>query len=123
MTQRIPVLDPQHALKIKWIIGQSKLVISSRFHGLVSALSQGVPVIATGWSHKYQELLRDYEVEDWLFDIADQGASASSRMKELLTNPKGYTEVKNRIANNSIRHKQTAQNMWDSIFSIIGQPK
>ena len=48
----IPLVQTDDALAIKGIIGTAKVVVSSRYHGLVSALSQGVPVIATGWSHK-----------------------------------------------------------------------
>src|SRR5690554_2289223 len=32
LSERVPVLDPQQALKIKWIIGQSTVVVSSRCH-------------------------------------------------------------------------------------------
>lgn len=49
--------DPK---KLKAILGTARLVVGSRFHALVSALSQGVPTIAVGWSHKYEMLLADY---------------------------------------------------------------
>jgi hypothetical protein len=39
------------------LVGRYDLFIASRFHTLVFALSQGVPALALGWSHKYDELL------------------------------------------------------------------
>ena len=53
---------------IKSILGQMDMVIASRFHSLVFALSQGVPVLAIGWSHKYRELLSQFDAERYVVD-------------------------------------------------------
>lgn len=52
----------------KSVLGQLDLLIASRFHSLVFALDQGVPSIALGWSHKYQELLRPFGLEKFVVD-------------------------------------------------------
>ena len=53
---------------VKSILGQVDLLIASRFHSLVFALSQGIPVLALGWSHKYYELLRPFGLEEYVVD-------------------------------------------------------
>jgi colanic acid/amylovoran biosynthesis protein len=53
---------------VKALLGQLDLLIASRFHSLVFALSQGIPVLALGWSHKYQELLRPFGLEEFIID-------------------------------------------------------
>ena len=51
---------------IKSMLSHIELLISSRFHSLVFALSSGIPVMAIGWSHKYVELLRPFGLNDYV---------------------------------------------------------
>jgi polysaccharide pyruvyl transferase WcaK-like protein len=39
------------------IEGHMDLMIGSRFHSCVFALSAGIPAVALGWTHKYPELM------------------------------------------------------------------
>ena len=55
-----PVLSGLSGVDCKDIIGRSKIVISSRYHGVVSGLTQGVPTLSTSWSHKYEQLLAEH---------------------------------------------------------------
>ena len=52
------------AIAMKAVIGQSSCVLTSRYHALVGALSQSIPAVALGWSHKYEEVLRIYGLQD-----------------------------------------------------------
>ena len=67
--QNIRIIYENHALRIKGIIGACDGVISSRFHGLVSALSQGIPALSTGWSHKYKMLFKDYGFPEGVLSV------------------------------------------------------
>jgi colanic acid/amylovoran biosynthesis protein len=57
------------ARTLKTALGRAEMVLASRFHALVSALSLGVPAVATSWSFKYQELMSDFGVPDHLVEV------------------------------------------------------
>lgn len=52
--------DPAEA---KEVLAAAGLVVASRYHALVGALSSGVPAIGTSWAHKYEELFREFGLE------------------------------------------------------------
>lgn len=43
-------------------------VIASRYHSAVFSLSYNIPAFCLGWSHKYQELMNLYGLEDYYLD-------------------------------------------------------
>ncbi len=54
--------EPLYAGQLKQLIGSAKLVVTARFHAMISSLATRVPVVVTGWSHKYQEVLDELDV-------------------------------------------------------------
>ena len=63
--------DPRFA---RAIIGMSEVFIACRFHSLIAALSQAVPVITIGWSHKYQEAASPFLMEPYTMDYSHMNA-------------------------------------------------
>jgi polysaccharide pyruvyl transferase WcaK-like protein len=115
----IPVVREDDPLKVKGILGQCDATLGSRFHGLASALSQGVPALATGWSHKYQMLFEDYGFSEGMLDVrADAGEIR--RKLDLIIDPQSRSAISQAIAQRSGLLKQAAEDMWRQVFDVIG---
>lgn len=108
----LPILTNLTGLDIKSIIKNAKLVISGRYHGVVSGLTQGVPTLCTGWSHKYAELLKEHKCDDNFLEV-DKINVSISKVKDALTNPKAY--ISKVGCEEEIEKK--ANEMWKRIFS------
>jgi polysaccharide pyruvyl transferase WcaK-like protein len=113
-----PILAPQDPKEIKMAIGCCAAVLTSRFHGFASALFQGIPAIATSWSHKYEELALEFCVPDSVLRVLD----ASSTVESLKTmgDPIASAELRNRISMQSKRIKEDIRSMWVEIEKLAG---
>lgn len=112
----IPIVKETDALHIKGILGTCDATIGSRFHGLVSALSQGVPSLATGWSHKYLRLFEDYGFKDGVVTILD-GDEELHRKIDLLLKPETAEPLKQQLTEKSQHLKKLSEEMWDLAFA------
>lgn len=115
----IPVLTVDDPLEIKGILGACRATIGSRFHGLVSALSQGVPSLATGWSHKYVELLDDYGFPEGVVSVVGEDGGALEDRLEMLVDPERHAKLRATLLENSERLKQRSEEMWATVFGVL----
>lgn len=111
----LEILIYDSPVDIKGVIGKSNILVSSRFHGLVSALSQGVPCVATGWSHKYKMLMNDYGVEEYL--VAD--IKESDNCINTLLDKNKYNSIVQTIIKNGKEQKVKSELMWNKVFEKI----
>ena len=80
-------LDPR---SLRAIAGSADLVITGRFHGMVSSLEVGTIPVVIGWSHKYGEVLDQ-------FGVPDQGIAV-----EDLTSDRLVTLVEHSLADRAV---------------------
>jgi len=114
----VDIIQEVDALAIKGIIGLCSGVISSRYHGLVSALSQGIPALATSWSHKYKMLFEEYGIPDCCLSVSVE-PEVLNRHLEKITNENSRREIITHITNASAIYKEQAEMMWHKVFSVI----
>lgn len=57
--------------EIKNHIAGCELLVASRYHSCVAALSSCTPLLVVGWHYKYEELMHSYRQDAWLLSEAD----------------------------------------------------
>jgi len=114
----INIIEEADALKVKGIIGKSDAVIGSRFHSLVSALSQSIPTLGTSWSHKYKMLFEDYSYVVGLIDI-DSNSETIYKKIDMIIDKDSRCEIKDNLSVESSKLKKMSIEMWSKVFKIL----
>lgn len=112
----IITVDDPWALKGE--IAQASLLVGSRYHALVAALSCGVPTLAVGWSHKYSELMDEFECGDCLFAADSDGLALSQRALFLLDEANNHDQ-RDRLRKIAQEKKLMVSKMWDDVADIL----
>ncbi|MGI5310044.1 polysaccharide pyruvyl transferase family protein [Rheinheimera sp. WS51] len=110
--QIVQIEDP---LAVKAFIGKAELAISSRFHGAINALSQGVPCIATSWSHKYHAMMSDFGMAEYCVEqLTEQNLLAS--LQQVLEHK---TALSLTLKQKATELKQKNAAMWQRLYQVI----
>jgi polysaccharide pyruvyl transferase WcaK-like protein len=103
--KNISIIDSanMNGSQLKTIIAGCEVMIASRYHSCVAALSAGVPLLVIGWHYKYTELLNLYKQEQWILShlnctskqlIKTFDALWENRDKERHVIKEQYTDIK-----------------------------
>ena len=120
MEPRPDAVVERDPVRLKAMIGSSHAVVSGRYHALASALALGVPVLATGWSHKYRALLEEYGVPDAMADTAAPRSETARRIDALVDSE---TRPGRRIRLLAIagRREAAVKGMWREVRAVIDE--
>lgn len=119
LERRVEVIEESNPLVLQQIISRSVLLIGSRFHALVSALSSGVPVLVTGWSHKYEMLLKDFGCPDSVVDPAEADDVLREKV-QLHLKAEFQESMRKKLLPTRTSMVATIEKMWQRVDAIIG---
>ena len=105
-----------NALQVKGLIASAYMVVTSRFHGLASALNSCVPALATSWSHKYEELYKDYALDGFVLPIESLDL-AIARIQELLPE-KANLRIRQHLSLQVCKVREETNRMWEEIWRL-----
>lgn len=114
----LEVVSGLDGVELKGLIGSAPLVVSGRYHAVVSALSQGVPTVIHGWSHKYEHVAADFGAPELLADpLGDPGDSI-----RLIRHILDEDDLRPRIAAAASDVKAEIELMWSEIRQDLRSP-
>jgi len=118
--QDVPIVEEKNPLFIKGIIGQCDYLFSSRYHGIINGLSQGVITLGTQWSHKYKYLFNDYNFPEGLIDINISMYHLTKQLNEIIDGEK-TNGIREKIQQSSLDQKKQSEQMWDKVVRVLTQ--
>lgn len=112
----IEVFSDLDAKQTKGIISQSYAVVSSRYHGVASAINQSIPCLATSWSHKYRELFNDFGLdEDFVLKIDCSDEELFTKLNTVL-NFESNKSISQILKIRKDENLKNVNEMWNSAF-------
>ena len=116
LDQPISVVTETNPLAVKGIIGSSRAVLCSRYHGCISALTQGIPCIGTSWSHKYELLYKQYQAGELLLEPA---VTTEKLQRMIDLSLETDSQISKSIALEALALKVKSAAMWEDLQSIV----
>lgn len=103
---------------LKGFLGGAEVVVGSRFHSLVAALSMGVPSLAMGWGHKYEMLLEDFGLPEMTYGPTEPESALLDRFERLAGG--GHDAAADVIVERREQMRAVNAVMWDEVAELLG---
>jgi polysaccharide pyruvyl transferase WcaK-like protein len=68
-SQVIGVNEDLYSAELRRLVADSLVLVTSRFHAMISGLVTATPTIVLGWSHKYREVLELFDATQYGLDV------------------------------------------------------
>lgn len=104
---------------LRAIIDESALLVTSRFHAMISGLATTTPVAVVGWSHKYQEVMGAFGLDEYVLRYDD--LTVESLEAAALEALKERDSISQRIREALPAVKASAERNFDVIERVVDQ--
>ena len=115
------VKDDLDARMLKGIISRSEIYIACRFHAMIASISTKVPTGVIGWGHKYGEIMKLIDCENYVCDFSKADFKMASEFFIRLYEKR--EEVKKGIASTLPDLKASAQENFNLIEKLLKSKK
>jgi hypothetical protein len=102
-------------------LARAWLVLSSRYHGMIGALSSGTPCLVLGWAHKYAGFLDFYPGGQDLL-VTEATLAAVAERAAWIGSPDVHAAVCERLVQGNSVIVARTEAMWDQIAKLESAP-
>lgn len=103
--------------QLKGIIAQCDIFMGSRMHSNIAALSSSVPLLAIGYSHKTQGIMKQMNVEDYSYSIDELSfEDLYEGLEKVIANQHA---IKSSLSKNYLTVKQSSKKNLSVIKKIL----
>jgi polysaccharide pyruvyl transferase WcaK-like protein len=102
----IGIRDDLYSAELRRLVADSRMLVTSRFHAMISGLATATPTIVLGWSHKYREVLDLFGASEYGLDA--MALSDTTRVVDLVTDALN-------------RHDELSEQIKHSLPAVIQQ--
>lgn len=108
-----------NAAAIRQVLEGCTCAAVSRFHAMVGALSIGVPVAVVGWSHKYLEVMKQFGLDEFVFDYSAHDPEALRGVIERLIEERAQraTDIRDRLP----EVQAASRGQFEELFHRLGE--
>lgn len=107
------------ASELKGIISKCHILMGSRFHSMIAALSTNVPVLVIGWGHKYKEILDLFEMNEVIVDYKE--LSSEKLIEKFEEVNQNYFKLKDKISCIANNYKNTKYEAAEIVFNEVNK--
>lgn len=101
----------------KSMLSKSQVVFSGRYHGLLNALYSAVPVVTVSWSHKYEEVMREFGMGGYC--LAGEQLTTTNIIRSILELQRNRTKIVEKLQIRIDDIDGQIDQMWRCILDIL----
>ena len=101
---------------IRQIISQADVLVTSRYHAMISGLALDIPTIVIGWGHKYKETMAYFGLEEFSLDFGAGDTDLYAIISKILQSPKTF---KDKIKKNLPYVRSLAEKQFDYLKRVL----
>lgn len=110
-SKEFPIVSGLNGIALKGLISSAPLIVSGRFHAIVSALTSGTPAVIHGWSHKYKHLADEFSSSEMMVDPVGSTESNIAAIDRILADPI-FAQT---ISEAAMSVKAKIEEMWEAV--------
>ena len=87
----VAISEDLYSAELRLLVAHSRVLVTSRFHAMISGLATATPTIVLGWSHKYREVLDLFDASQYGLDA--MALSDTTRIVDMVKSALGLRDV------------------------------